>query len=252
MSDAGFWVGRGAPSVVDWCEPNYAFTPYIAEFVNTLTSVPMAMMGLYGLWLSWRHRDVISARFMACFAGLAMVGIGSMAFHGTLLRIPQALDELPMVYAILAATWTMLHRHAPRGSGVGLAVAALVYAIGFTAAYAWSTSAFLIFLATFGLLTSYVAFASMRINLTEHTPEPMPRLAWASFVSFGLGFFGFWVPEHLLLPCDSPWQGLYLHAWWHIFSGLGVYLWICWAVVDRERLLGLACRFERGFVVPIL
>ncbi len=250
MSDAGFWVGMGAPAVVDWCEPNYAVTRYIAEFVNTSTSVPMAALGLYGLWMTWTHRDVISRRFLACFGGLALVGLGSVAFHGTLLRGPQALDELPMVYAILAATWTMLHRHTPRGQGVGMAWALLVYAVGFTVAYAVSTWTFLIFLATFGLLTAFVAFYSMWINLRQETPKPMPKLAWGAFISFGVAFFCCWVPEHVLLPCDSPYQSLQLHGWWHILSGLGVYLWVCWAVVDRERILGFSCHFERGFVVP--
>lgn len=76
----GFW---GKPtSTVDWCEINYSWTFYIAEFFNTFSSLAMVVVGLIGLALHWRHFEK-SIRFM--FSSIAVVGIGSAAFHGTLL-----------------------------------------------------------------------------------------------------------------------------------------------------------------------
>ena len=157
MEDGGFWSGLGDPSSVDWCEPNYVVTPYVAEWVNTLSSLPMTLMGLYGVWMTLRHRPHVSRRFLACYAGLALVGAGSMAFHATLLRLPQAADELPMVYAILVATWVMLHRRTDPGKGKPSALFFLAYAVGFTAAYFTSAAYFHIFLATFSVLATFVA-----------------------------------------------------------------------------------------------
>ena len=99
MADpTGFWSRYGAPASVDWCEANYVVVPWIAEWWNVLSSAPMALVGLIALWRAYRAPWRVEARFWLCFAGLTIVGVGSMAFHGTLLHAAQALDELPMVY----------------------------------------------------------------------------------------------------------------------------------------------------------
>ena len=42
----GYW---GTPTATaDFCEPNYAHTRYIAEFLNALSSVPIALLGVVG------------------------------------------------------------------------------------------------------------------------------------------------------------------------------------------------------------
>src|ERR1700723_3106631 len=76
---AGFW---GPPtSSVDWCEANYQVTPYVAEFWNTLSSLAMVVAGVLGLLL---NRTKLPARYLAAFGLLALVGLGSIAFHATL------------------------------------------------------------------------------------------------------------------------------------------------------------------------
>ena len=77
----GYWESMGAASAVDWCEPNYVVTLWVAEFWNTLSSLVIFAAGAYGLSRCWRSRADIEARFALCFIGLAAVGAGSTAFH---------------------------------------------------------------------------------------------------------------------------------------------------------------------------
>ncbi|KAL2920253.1 hypothetical protein HK105_200322 [Polyrhizophydium stewartii] len=91
-----FW---GLPtSSVDWCEVNYEVTEYVAEYYNTLSSFAMAAVGLLGIVMHpWAER-----RFHVAFLATVAVGLGSVAFHGTLWKFSQALDEVPMLYSALA------------------------------------------------------------------------------------------------------------------------------------------------------
>lgn len=238
-SVTGVWVGMGEPSVVDWCEPNYVVTPWIAEFWNTLSSGWMALLGLAGLvwWLA--GSGPAERRFAWLFAGLAFVGLGSAAFHGTLLRIPQALDELPMVYLGLVGAWCVRHRDSPRGEGVGLAWAMAAYAVLFTALYAWAESYFEIFLASYGGVVAYITLRSAW--LTWFAPGAPALLATLLRVAAGgfLGTLAFcWIPEHVVLGCDHPAQAAHLHAWWHLGAGSGTFAWFLWAIADRHRAAG--------------
>eukprot|EP00439_Symbiodinium_sp_Y106_P037235 s1631_g4.t1 len=108
-----FW---GLPtSIVDWCEANYAHTPYVAEFFNTLTAVPMVAVSVWGLYLCVRYG--LELRFYLCWVGIGAVGVGTLAFHAMLHPVGQATDELAMIcasmvflYVVLEADYLEAHR----------------------------------------------------------------------------------------------------------------------------------------------
>ena len=79
--NAGFW--GPIDSGIDWCEPNYIVTNYVAEFGNTLSSIPMVFWALFGWYLCWKS-GVKEKRYMILLISLGLIGIGSVAFHGTL------------------------------------------------------------------------------------------------------------------------------------------------------------------------
>jgi dihydroceramidase len=229
----GYWTGLGEPALVDWCEPNYVVSAFVAEWWNTLSSLYMAGLGAFGLAAIARHPPR-QRRTAAMFALLGLVGLGSAAFHGTLLRVSQAADELPMIYLGLVLGWSVAQHAAPREAGRRLAGALAVWAALFTVAYFRVTAAFELFLAAYGASVLWMVGVGVRATFGAAGTAGMRRL----FLTAVVGFLGTlatcWVPEHVLLPCDHPAQALQLHALWHLGAGTGTYAFILWALEARR------------------
>ena len=122
---------RGS-SPVDWCEDNYTFSPLIAEFFNTVSNalflvMPPFLMHLHKpyadsigpgiqVWL-YIHRllpKIFSFINFFIFAGihviwflLIVVGASSAYFHATLSLLGQLLDEMAILWVVMAgfAMW---------------------------------------------------------------------------------------------------------------------------------------------------
>lgn len=249
----GFWTELGAAASVDWCEPNYTHTAYVAELWNTLTSLPMVALGLYGLWRARRFGG-FEGRFLAAFFGLAVVGAGSTAFHATILQVAQAADELPMIYCGLVLLYALVNRDgmdAPRERRwqVGMAVYAALFTLGYFALTAYFT----FFVWTYGAIVAALVVGSFRVAFRDGTGTHRALVLSASG-SYLSGFVVFWLPEHVLLGCDHPAQALQLHAVWHILAGAGTYLLILLVLWDRlvrlERSPVLDLRAPAPFVRP--
>lgn len=110
MEAAPYW---GTPTAsVDWCEKNYEVCHFIAEFWNTVTSSFIAVLGLVGMYLTLR--EGIERRFSVLYAGIVVIGLGSVAFHGALLLEYQLSDELPMIWTTLAWVYIYKTMQSPR------------------------------------------------------------------------------------------------------------------------------------------
>ena len=223
----GFWESQGKPASVDWCEPNYEWSYWVAEFWNVLSSAPMVVIGLLALWRLHRSSQRPEPRFILCFLGLTVVGAGSMAFHATLLQVAQALDELPMVYCSLVMTYCVVARSKDTVKDAPLLfrwqLGFTLYAIAFTAAYFMSEDYFSLFIASFAAVVTYLVIQGWRVVYRLSPSRTNKRLYGVAATAFVSGVTLFWLPERNL-GCAHPLQAVHLHAWWHLLAMVGTYV----------------------------
>ncbi|PPR82107.1 hypothetical protein GOBAR_AA38612 [Gossypium barbadense] len=93
---SSFW---GPVTSTDRCEKNYVHSSYIAEFFNTISSIPGILFALIGLINALRQR--FEKRFSVLHISNMILSIGSMLYHATLQRVQQQGDETPMVWEML-------------------------------------------------------------------------------------------------------------------------------------------------------
>jgi dihydroceramidase len=226
---------------VDWCEPNYAVSPYIAEFWNTVSSVFIVAAGAFA-WAS-AVRYGMKRRFLLAGVLMTFVGIGSILFHGTLKYSGQVVDELSMVYAVSTFLFIALEM-GPTVQRKWLAAAIVAYDAAFTIVYALAPRYFDLFVVLFFLGCVLTVLQSVYIYRLTYD-QRLRRLFWVGFALFGLGFFAAWIPDMLF--CESV-GWLNLHAWFHITSAIAPYWWTVWAshnyytrrYAERTGLLRLA------------
>ncbi|KAK3816612.1 MAG: ceramidase-domain-containing protein [Benniella sp.] len=194
-------------------------------------------------------------RFKLAFRTITVVGIGSFLFHATLLHHMQMLDELPMLYAVLVLFFCLIEsRFGPQPAWFpklltlhGTLVTGLV-------AFTKGNFQFFCFHATFGsleVITLGLIFWVYRARRTEYpdikrTYElgmglyALAVAVWMTDLNFCEKYLLAWAPEsirlwmhqHVFASASSSsdnmeqWivKDLYLHAWWHTFVSMGLYL----------------------------
>lgn len=242
LAGAGFW---GVPtSTVDWCEANYAHSFYVAEWWNTLSSVAMVAVGVVGAWL---HRRVLEPRFLWAFALVSLVGLGSIAFHGTLLFQLQMLDELPMVYLVTLIVFMLVEHGPTRRFGAWFPGLLWAYVVIITVLCS----------STRGQVEFYafqISFGSLELGSLTRVWWIQRRLAPDArrVFRFGIATYLFailiWFTD--LKACGwlsnaLPRHGIpnpQFHAWWHVLVSIGFYLLLLVIAVDREKRLGHGSR----------
>ncbi len=236
----GFW---GPPtSTVDWCEANYAVTPFVCEFFNTLSSLAMVVAGGLGAFL---HRRVLDRWMLAAFGCLGLVGLGSVAFHGTLRFEFQLLDELPMLYLVTMMAYLLLEPGPKSRFGPWLPLALLGYACLATISdvFARGQFQFFAFQISFGALE---LFCLLRVGLlsaaqANRSIRPLFKLGLALYVG-GILLWFVDLRSCAWLSVSLPAAGLanpQLHAWWHVLVSGGFYLLLLVVAYDRLRRRGL-------------
>jgi len=245
----GFWSPR--TSALDWCEPNYTWSYYIAEFYNTITSLPAFFLALYGIVLTYKYG--YDKRFIVVNSMVGLVGLGSAAFHGTLLYTGQIMDELPMVYASLSLLYAVLEMDSSDKGPVYKYAAPIIlgFCALFTAVYLYVPTFFIFFL--LGYIACILTLV-YRCSIIYRNPQTVKSQRVFICLAIGLyigGWLFFWIPD--IAFCDSI-QSLNFHSWWHVTSTFGCFFMVLFSVFQRETVKGRNPKLNYNSIlgVPIL
>ena len=190
VSGKYFW---GTPNTsITFCEDKYIIVPWIAEYYNTLSCVAFILAGLP--FIRGQMKDVAWMTIL--------VGIGSMALHGTLQQYGQWMDEMAMISLNYMAA-----RHFYKRLPLYFLPPILVM-------YYKNSDYFISFFSIFTLMQYFVWKEIM-----ERKHRINSFYIYAYHIFFILGF-GCWVCDYFI--CDYV-QSYQMHAWWHIFSALTIF-----------------------------
>jgi dihydroceramidase len=246
-------------SNMNWCEEDWVVSPYVAEWFNTLSSIPVAMFGLHGLIHVLRHGlgSLNASLHFLCL----VIGIGSVWFHSQLSSTGQAADELPMLwcsslclFAIIRTT--VRNRCSDDKSPTGkideekytFLAGLIIFAVDVIVTYAYFRQGFLLFFIVYSLtvatmiIVSFV-YVSRRENfVSEKQKTQHTILLFAGSTIYVFGFLLLWVPEMIF--CGNRLESQHetivaafkLHALFHLTSAVGSYCWCVFACFSDRQL----------------
>ncbi|KAF9074876.1 ceramidase [Rhodocollybia butyracea] len=225
---------------LDWCEANYQFSYYIAEMANTFSNfftLYFAILAGRNLW-----RESIPGRFIMGCLGFAIVGVGSFAFHASLLFEAQLADELPMIFVSSMSLWFVWDCQpgfSLSSTETKLQITALIL---FNLLFSWSYILYrnpiyhqLVFATLVLSVTFRVTYLLNWSPFEKQIPEDKKRIIASMFTTGALTFLaGFFIWNLDNMFCDIltgwkravGWPAAFLlegHAWWHLLTGLGSY-----------------------------
>jgi len=215
-------------SLVDWCESNYTVSPYIAEFFNSISSLPIMFLGFFGMF--WTRKLQYENRFLTSFACLAVVGLGSFMFHCTLRYHYQLLDELPMLACNKCFIYILKELNEEKRQTTIL-IGILLFLFG-TCVYSYVVlKLYSVFLIAHGIGLSYLWW--LMIPLFRTVRQSSWKMYKLSLYFYGTGLL-IWTIENLY--CRFV-QDFYLHAMWHCLAGYGTYSFIVFLIIERSFIL---------------
>lgn len=243
-----------APSSVDWCEENYARSPYIAEFFNTLSSLAILALGVLGALIARRRH--FEQRVVVAYLFMAVIGLASALFHATLTWVGQALDELAMLWAVLGFLFSIVESQNSDGDKPMypyLPSVLVLVGAGTTVLYFTIEHYFELFFTIFTACCFLITYVAKRVNDGVDNAD-QKRVFRIGVGSWCFGFLFVWIPEQLFC---SWYVGLgiqlHLHAVFHLFSAVGPFAFVMFCALERYRHLGRRTKisFYAGGLLPL-
>eukprot|EP01083_Nonionella_stella_P094803 266094_1 len=233
----GFWGETDA--LIDWCEANYVISYFIAEFYNTISSLPITVLAIVGIICTLWNNQLKEMRFIVTFINLGLVGLGSAAFHMTLRYYGQLFDELPMLLGSLSLLYCIVMTEStPNTSNHIIALLFIswgIFQIYVYIVYKW----YIVFLLSYGgqtLVNIIFAFKNCR-KLSSRLATVL--YLWSVCI-YGCGLALWFMDQRW---CNQL-QSYQLHAIWHLFAGYASYLSVWTAMVLRGKFLNRIAKLK--------
>jgi len=254
----GFW--GPITSSVDWCESNYETSYYVAEFFNSISSLAMVSIGLFGIMLHpWTEK-----RFKVAFLTVVILGLGSVVFHTTLYKEGQALDEVPMLYSALTFLFILLAQrlNLSKRARTILATVLVIHAIFTTWLVTASKGAiqFIMFHVSFNS-SQAVALVNLWLIYRERKRLNRPNdpalyiferglmLYLCAIIVWLIDLFGCQYLNTSYSTAVVPINPQF-HSWWHALVSGGLYDMVLIVLLDHVEKQGKqgTLRFYAGFL----
>ncbi|KAH8122276.1 alkaline phytoceramidase [Trichoderma asperelloides] len=232
--DKPFWG-----EATSYLKYDYIITRYVAEFINTLSSLAFVAYGLYGLSRP-SHNGQTRARLLS-YSGLIGVGICSASYHMTLKYHTQMSDELSMHFLTTPMVYRLLtFKSSPQRTKLVAVLLTILFTVVMVTHMVMNE--FLLHATTFGLAVYLIATRTLKL-ISLQVPDDRIRKNLRNIALFGCFNFAFgyfvWLLDGWLCSLLTSMKHsaglplaffLELHGWWHIFTCIGGYVGV--ALVD--------------------
>jgi len=231
-------------STVDWCEENYAYSSFIAEFWNTLSSLALVYAGYRG----WKIHSNLKGS--GIYVILILVGVGSVFFHAILDVHSQMLDEIPMIFFVCQLFINVLQLENCIGKIFAYLMASIssyvVYSMAllegdphdrkYVQHYSGVIDAinrieFYVFQS--GIILSAIAIFIRLVYKVSRKPAAR-TLLYRGCSTFLLGWCC-WLVDYFLCSQLQSTINPQFHAWWHVLSAIGTYQLALLSLVFANR-----------------
>mmetsp|Transcript_26838 Transcript_26838/g.50870 ORF Transcript_26838/g.50870 Transcript_26838/m.50870 type:complete len:290 (-) Transcript_26838:29-898(-) len=251
LSLPGFWDDFSRASI-DFCEPNYTQSFYIAEVLNSVSSLAIAYLGVVGIYRTSLRIHATECKFERnCFYYLyscaLLIGLGSTCLHATLTAVGQAADEIPMLLSNVPFLALMMeHKSEPNALKYpwlpNFIWFAWVFSVGW---YLYFQENYFMFLAYYvGAVVTLIGwiaklcFAKRSDKWEEKKRKEylVPYFFYAMSAYVVLGF-GSWIFDMLM--CETILASRYkmfqviMHPVWHVGAAMGTHLAVCLVAMLR-------------------
>lgn len=276
-STTGYWEPH--TSSIDFCETNYLLSDAMVEPHNVWSSLfGLSLFGIAGIVYGNPTREW---RTVLIYSVLLVIGIGSACLHASLHWFFQSFDELPMIYLLICAFYSLLEVDSPRGEPKypHLVKYLLLLSCINTAIYYTFQHLYIMFLATFTIMALALVCLHVQIarrlyrEINDHkngaenvnNNNNNNEIAFRFYIWHHIVYSAVAVPIWFLdqFNCDQllpyydnlpfPLRGMTLHVVWHICAGLGTHFLVQFICACRATTLGMVCdvRYLLG-VLPVV
>ncbi len=202
-------------SPMKWCETIYQYSPYIAEFWNSITALSFIFISIFGYYKNSEKTTLLKKSktdYTLIWFFLGLISPTSLLFHITLNYYAQFVDEL----SILLFAWYLFK---------------LIYNLPISRYLLYTTTSCLISLLLPSLspfiLIALISLLTLKQNKIFNKTKNSKKI-WN--ISYNLGIFSIflWLLDFICI--------INTHSYWHIFIALtGYYFTILLLLISKYK-----------------